>query len=57
MAIQNEKDAALTLKNMKEGEKCTLHFDSTQRSKRLAVPHPKLLQQAAIFIETSPFCL
>ena len=33
MAIQNEKDGALALKNMKAGDKCTLHFDYTQRSK------------------------
>ena len=33
MKIQNEKDVALALKNMKTGDKCTLHFDSTQRSK------------------------
>lgn len=33
MAVQNKKDAVLALKNMKAEDKCTLHFDSTQRSK------------------------
>ena len=33
MAIQNEKDAVLTLRNMKARNKCSLHFDSTQWSK------------------------
>ena len=52
MAVQNKKDAVLALKNMKAEDKCTLHFDSTQR---LALPN--LLQQAVIFIDTSHFCL
>ena len=33
MPIQNNKDAVLALKNVKVGNKCTCHFDSTQRSK------------------------
>ena len=33
MAIQTEKDAAAALHTKKDNVKCTLHYDSTQRSK------------------------